>query len=65
MSFLPVLVVLTKALCWSPIRLVAGIDIDDFCSALANVFKVVAVVSRLASGVGISDVFVSVVRHPE
>jgi hypothetical protein len=62
-GLMPILVVLTKALCWSPIKLVASIDADDFRSTLTDISKVVAVVSRSASGGGISDVFMSFVRH--
>jgi hypothetical protein len=60
---IPVLVVLSETFFRTPVRLIRGVDIDDFSTALTNVFEIIAIVRRFAFCVGVANVFVSFVRH--
>jgi hypothetical protein len=60
---IPVLVILSKALFRTPVRLIRGVNVDNLGAALAYVLKVVAIVSRSTLCVGVANVFVSLVCH--
>jgi hypothetical protein len=62
-NHVPVLVILSESFCRTPTGLVHCVDVDDLGSALTYILEIIAVIPRSAACIGISDVFVRVVRH--